>query len=240
MVLSDIRTKVANNVLRPDDIPDTSGGLIDGWIDDTQREICRAYNFDFMEAEATIDTTDEQRAYSLPTAGDSGWTEVDSGTVLRFKSEINLQLINSNNNRVPLIKAHKKDIEDKSNYRNTSDSGTPKYYDIQRGKIHLYNKPDHSSNSDTAWAITFEYYGYLADVSGTDAATNALISNHHEVLEVGATAKAFRYVHEFEIAREWQADFRGKIADMITETITSRYGTIEEGMAPRAGSGGAG
>ena len=85
MALSDIRTRVAQNINR-DDIPDTNGGLIDRWINDAQRRICQSHNFQLMETEADADTVDEQVNYALPIA---------SGTDLRFKSEISCELIDA-------------------------------------------------------------------------------------------------------------------------------------------------
>jgi len=232
MSLSDIRTHVAENVNR-DDVPDTSGGKIDRWINDVQRQICRVYNFPFMETEATSSTVDEQRSYSLPDG---------SGTDLRFKAEINCELINSENGRVKLTKAHKQDIENKSEYADLDDKGVPRHYAIQNNQIHLYHKPDHSQNNDTAWTINFEYYGYLADLS-TDAGTNDLIDDYPEVVEAGATARALKWAGtegaeaEGKTADSWEREFREMLAIMIREADEFKFGTLEEGMRPQEGSG---
>lgn len=233
--LSDLRTRVANNIDR-DDVPDTAGGLIDRWINDAQRRVCRAHNFAFMEAHVTRDTSDETRAYSLPTAGDSDWTEIDSGTVLRYRAEINCELINSDSYRVPLTKKYKQDIEDDPRYRDTEGYGTPKCYSMQNGKLHLEPPPNHSSNSDEAWTIDFEYYGFLADLS-SDSDNNDLTNNYPDVVEAFATSCAFRYVLEFDTGKAWERDGIDLVNEMVIEDNRNKHGNIEVGMQPRRGSG---
>lgn len=224
MALSDIRTRVANIVNR-DDIPDTAGGLIDTFINDAQRRICKGHNFTFMESEATTSTVDEQQDYSLPTStGD-----------LRFKSEISLELINSDNYRVPLKRAFKQDLEKDTDYRKSTSSSTPKKYCIQRGQIYLYPIPDHASNSDTAWTLNLEYYGYLTDLSD-DTDTNDLITDHPETVEALAASMAFRYAFEEEKAEYWEGKAADMIRDMIKEDFSNKYGNLEEGMEPEAGA----
>lgn len=226
MALSDIRTNVADNVNR-DDVPNTSGGLIDQAINNTQREICRIYNFEFMETETTSDTVDEQRSYSLPDG---------SGDALRFKAEINCELINYDDYRIPLTKIHKQDAENKAEYRDTGGMGTPRCYSIQYRQLHLYNKPDHSCNNDEAWTINLEYYGFLAELSDGDD-TNDLIDDNPELVEAGATARCFGWAHEDEKKREWRVHFEAMLLTAIREDEVNKYGTIEEGMAPIEGSG---
>jgi len=225
MALSDIRTKVADNLNR-DDIPDETGGRIDDWINDAKRVICRTHNFAFMETEITASTVDEQQAYSLP----------DGTNALRFKSEISCELINADACRVPLIKKNKQDLEDMRRYRDTEGYGTPRYYAIQYGQIHLFPAPDHGANNDTAWTLNLEYYGYLDDLS-EDTDTDDLIDGFPEVVEALATARGFRFSHEYDKAAQWKADAMAMIFDMVKEDVVMKYGTLEEGMEPRAGSG---
>jgi hypothetical protein len=226
MARSDVRTRVAGNINR-DDIPDSSGGKIDQWINDAQREICRVHDFGFMETEATVPTVDGQQSYELPDG---------SGTELRFKTEINCELINASNGRVDLIKIHKQDAEKRVEYEDSTESGTPRHYAVQYKQLHFYPAPAHASNSNTAWTVNFEYYGYLDDLSA-DADTNDLIANYPEVVEAAATAAGFRYVGEFDRATYWRAIFKEGLAEMISEDNIVKYGTLEEGMAPRAGAG---
>jgi len=226
MALSTIRTKVANIVNR-DDIPDTAGGLIDGWINDAQRRVCRAYNFAFMESEATASTVDEQQNYALPTA---------SGDDLRFKSEISLELVNSYSYRVGLKRLYKQDLERKAEYLDTTDYGEPRYYSIQKGQIYLFPTPDHTSNAETAWTLNLEYYGYLDDLS-EDTDSNDLVSYHPDALVALASADAFRYAHEEEKAEYWESKGKNYIEEMIREEQVNTHGNLEEGMEPEDGAG---
>ncbi len=221
MALSDVRTRVVNNVNR-DDIADVNGGLVDQWINDSQRKICRAYNFAFMETEVTTSTVDEQQNYQLP-AG--------SGSDLRWKAEISCELINSDDYRVRLSRIFKQDAERRDTNQLSTDSGTPSHYSIQKGQIYFYPIPDHAFNSDTAWTVNLEYYGFLDDLSA-DTDTNDLITNYPEVVEAFATALAYEYALEEERASFWLNKGNGLVQDMVAEDISNQYGNIEEGMEP--------
>lgn len=220
MALSDIRTRVAVNVDR-DDVPDTAGGLIDRWINDAQRRICRSHNFSFMESEADTTLVPTQRNYSLPTA---------SGSDLRFKAEISLEIISSGGDRIRLKRVFKQDAENDDRFISTTETGTPSKYAIQKGQIYLFFIPD------AALTMNLEYYGFLDDVSD-DTDTNDLIANYPEVLESLATAFAFRYVYEEERSNYWEEKAQSQVREMIQEDNSNKYGNIEEGMEPEPGAG---
>jgi hypothetical protein len=222
MALSDIRTRIANNVNR-NDIPDSAGGLIDRWINDSQRQICRSYNFSFMETETTTTTVEDQTSYSLPDG---------TGTTLRFKSEISLELIEPVSlDRKPLKKTTKQDAE---RVFRTNKSGRPKQYAIQQKAIFFYPTP--TSNSSNNWTVNIEYYGYLADLSA-DTDTNDLVDDFPEVLEYLGTAMALRYVMEEERAEFWESKFKQYLSGMVQESDNDRYGTQELGARPEPGAG---
>lgn len=220
MALSDIRTRVARNVNR-DDVPDTAGGLIDRWINDAQRRICRAHNFTFMEAEADTTLVINQRNYALPTA---------SGSDLRFKTEISLEIIDSNSHRRRLKRIYKQDAENRTEFMDTTQSGTPRNYAIQKGQIYLYPLPD------ATLTMNLEYYGFLDDLSA-DTDTNDLIDDYPETVEVFATALAFRYIFEEERAVYWETKGIALVNEMIRESNDNMYGNLEEGIAPEPGAG---
>ena len=225
MALSDVRTRVVSNINR-DDIPDTNGGLVDRWINDSQRKICRAYNFAFMETEVTTSTVDQQQNYALPTG---------SGSDLRWKVEISCELIDTNNYRVRLNRIFKQDAEKRDSNQLSTDSGTPSHYSIQKKQIYFFPIPNHANNSNTAWTVNFEYYGFLAGLSA-DIDTNDLIDNYPEVVEAFATNLAYEYVLEEERAMFWLNKANGMVQDMIAEDISNQYGNIEEGMEPEIGA----
>jgi hypothetical protein len=219
MALSDIRTRVANNIDR-DDIPDTAAGLIDRWINDAQRRVCRAHNFTFMESEADTTLVVDQRNYSLPTG---------SASALRFKSEISMEIILTNSHRQKLKRIFKQDAEKREEFTDTTGSGTPRSYAIQKGQIYLYPKPN------KALTMNIEYYGFLATLS-TDAGTNDLMDDYPEVVEALATAFGFRYVYEEERADFWENKAMALVQEMIKENDQNVYGNIEEGIEPESGA----
>lgn len=222
MALSDIRTRIANNVNRSD-IPDTAGGLIDRWINDAQRQICRSYNFTFMETETQTTTVEDQTSYTIPDG---------TGSTLRFKSEISLELIEPvSGRRRPVIKSTKQDAERKYRSENT---GRPREYAIQQKAVFFYPTP--SGNSGNNWTVNIEYYGYLDDLS-EDSDTNDLVDDFPEALEYLGTAMALRYAMEEERADYWEKKFGTFLVGMVQEADNDRYGTQELGIRPEPGAG---
>lgn len=220
MALSDIRTRVANNIDR-DDVPDTNGGLIDRWINDAQRRVCRAFNFAFMESEAETTLVVSQRNYALPTA---------SGSDLRFKTEISLEIIGSDNNRIRLKRIFKQDAEWKDRFINVTDTETPRIYAIQKGQIYLYPIPN------KALTMNLEYYGFLDDLS-SDSDTNELIDDYPEVVEALATAFGYRFVFEEERSDYWESKANALVQEMIKETNDNIFANMEGGIEPERGAG---
>lgn len=220
MALSDIRTRVAKNINRSD-VPDTAAGLIDRWINDAQRRVCRAHDFTFMEAEANTTLVVGQRNYSLPTA---------SGTDLRFKVEISLELYSEDSARIQLKRIFKQDAEKKRKFAGTGDTGTPSMYAIQKGQIYLYTTPD------TALTMNLEYYGFLDDLIA-DTDTNDLIDDYPDVMEALATTFGYRYAFEEERGDYWESKANALVSEMVKEDDSNKYGNIEEGMEPEDGAG---
>ncbi len=221
MALSDIRTRVQTNINR-DDIPDENGGLIDRWINDAQRRICRAHNFTFMESEADTALVVNQRNYALPTG---------SGSDLRFKAEISLEIIASSGNRDKLKRIFKQDAERRVEYTDTTGTAqAPRNYAIQKKQIYLYPLPL------AALTMNLEYYGYLADLSA-DTDTNDLMDNYPETVEALATSFGLRYALEEERADYWEGKATTLTNEMVREDDSNKYGSIEEGIEPEAGAG---
>lgn len=191
-----------------------------------------------MKQEVEQDTVDEQRKYAVPTADDSDWTEVESGTVWRFKDEVAegpLELIDAGNSRVALRKRMKTQIESDSKFSDLDDSGTPSDYCIDQGYIWLYHKPDHGANSDSAWTMNLEQYGFLPDLSG-DSDTNTVTDDYDEVLEYGATALGYRFGMDIEQAEYWEGQMKKIFDEMVNADITKELASIEGGMEPEKGN----
>lgn len=243
--LTQLRTRIQSNWPSGYHSSDLDGGKINQFVNDTQRWICRgililptgrviSHNFSWMKQEATRNTVDEQRKYSLPVAGDSNWTEVESGTVRKFKSEVSCELIKSNSYRSPLIRRHKQNIENDPYFNNTAGYGIPEVYCIDQEYIWLYKLPKHSLNSGTAFVMNLEFYGYLADLSADDD-TNILTNQYPEVLEYGATELGFRFGHNPEQAEYWAGKKLEAFLHMLEADNVLELTNIEEGMQPAAG-----
>jgi len=215
---------------------DLTDDKTDEFINKIKDRICRVYNFTWMKQEVQQSTVDEQRKYAVPTAGDSNWSEVESGTVWKFKDEVegNLQLINSENVRVEMRKRIKSQIEADDKFSDLDDTGTPSDYCIEQGYIWLYHKPDHGVNADTAWTMNLEQYGYLPDLSG-DSATNTITNDYPEALEYGATALGFRFGMDPEMAEYYEGKFKEIVAEMVEEDTARELAGLESGMEPRKG-----
>ncbi len=202
-------------------------------LNEVQRRACRAYNFAFMKQEVTRSTADETQKYSLPTDETSGatWTEVLNGArILRFKKDISLELINSQEYRVPLIKLHKQLLEDKRILAKETGKGTPRYYDIDQNRIWLYQIPDHSYNAETAWTMNFEFFGYLADL--VTGGSNELTDNHNLLLEYAATARGLVFGKDWAAVEKWKQMAQDIFAAMVDEDLDLQLSGQEEGFFP--------
>lgn len=232
MTLSELRTQVQANW--PDGFH--SGKLttakINTFINDAQKWVCRGsvllpggvlnHNFSFLVTETEADTVDSQRRYDLPSSGTG---------ILAFKADLNIELIDSEGYRRPLIKQHKKNIEDKTQFANTAGTGVPGYFCIEQGDIWLYPLPDHSYNAGNAFTINMEYYGYLTDLSGDDD-ENTLTEDNPEILIWKATAAGFRFGFDIDQAEYWENKSKERLIEMIYEDQDKTLSAIEEGMTP--------
>jgi len=245
MELSVLRTNVQGNWPIGYHSTELTSAKVTGFINDAQKWVCRgnlvlpsgqviSHNFSFLEQEVTRSTTTQQQKYSLPTAGSTDWTEVASGTVRRFKSEITCEIINSENYRLPLERRFKTHIENDSEFANTLGYGIPSVYCITQEYLWLYKIPDHDYNNSTAFTINFEFYGYLPPlVEDTDS--NVLTNNFDEVLEYRATAMGFRFGYDADKAEYFEAKAKERLYEMIREDEDRKLTGIETGLEPDAG-----
>jgi hypothetical protein len=236
MALADIRTDIQANWPDSYHSSDLTDDKTDEFINLAQRWVCRQHNFTFMEMEVTRSTVDSQRQYSVPIAGDTDWTDVNSGTVRRFKTEIEngCELVDASDYRKPLTKLFKSQVKERKEFKNTADAGTPSVYCIEQEYIELWKLPDHSANSDTAWTIYFAFYGYLADLASGNT-SNAITTQYPEVLEYYATALGYRFGEDPDMESYWLGKAAQVLAEMIAEDTQRKLSTIEEGMRPGIG-----
>lgn len=234
--LSEIRSDIQANWPTNYHSSDLDNDKTDEFINLAQRWVCRSHNFTFMEQECTRSTVDSQRQYNLPTAADANWTDVNSGTVRRFKSELEngCELLDADNYRKELIKSFKSEIKHKKKFRNTADKGRPTHYCIEQEYIELWKLPDHTYNGGSAWTIYLAYYGYLADLS-SDSDTNAITDDYPEVLEYYATALGYRFGADADMEEYWLGRAAQVLAEMMAEDNQKKLSTIEEGIRPARG-----
>lgn len=231
--LTTIRDRVKENWPAEFHATELTNAVITRYLNSVQRELCRAHNFAFMKQEVTRLTVDETQKYTLPTAGDANWTEVLTGaTVLRFKRDISLELINSQSYRVPLIKLHKQLLEDKKVLAKETGKGIPQYYDVDQKRIWLYKIPDHDYNDNTAWTMNFEFYGFLADVADDSSDNNELTNNHPLILEYGATARGFAFAQDWVAYAKWLNLAQEIFLIMLEEDTELQLSGQEEGFFP--------
>jgi len=233
MNLLELREIIKSN-LEGASIPNLTDAMFNRWINSAQRWVCEGslvsggilieHNFSFLVAETQADTTDKQRRYALPTAADS---------ILAFKADKNIELINHLSYRHPLIKVLKKDIEDNPKFRNLAGKGVPSHFCIEQSDIWLYPLPSHASNNNTAFTINMEYYGYLTDLSA-DGDTNVLTISYPEVLEFKATALGFLWIKDEQVSL-YDGLAKEKLAEMITVDQTKKIIGLERGMRPLLG-----
>jgi len=240
MTIANLRTKIENNW--PDGLATdlgitvVNGGTLDGWVNDMQRRICRTFDFSWMKQQVYRDTTTLRQYYALPTASDTGWTDVDGGTVLKFKGEVkgNCWLKTAINYRKQLLKRLKTSIEEDSYFDNTAGHGIPECYYVNASNIWLYRKPDHNYNSNTAFVLYLLFYGYLADLSDSNT-SNILTTTYPEVLKYAATAMGFRYAHDLDMAEYYMSKATEIFNEMVQADRIAELAGIEEGMQPAKG-----
>ena len=212
------------------------------FVNNAQRWICRGsiivpgmalnHNFSFLKQEVARNTVTQTQTYSLPTAADTTWTTVPAGGVVRkFKADDTCELKNSEDYRVPLIKQLKRNMEEKMEFLNTLGYGIPTHYVIDGDYLWLYRIPDHAYNSDEAFTINLEFYGYLADLSA-DSDSNVLTNDFPDILEYHATAAGFRFGFDIEQAEYFENKAKERFIEMITSDQDKTLSALEEGMYP--------
>jgi len=226
MSLVTLRNRVSAALDR-DDLSNTD---LNRFINDAQRLICRSHNFDFMQTHVTATTVNYQQAYALP----------DGTDARRFKQDIRVELENSSQYRIPLIRRTLRDLDDDPAFTvrpdGTSDDGcgTPSHYAISNNTLYLYKAPDHASNDDTAWTIHIAYYGYLDDLT-TDDDTNRLVDEYPELVAAYAIGFGFQHVWEEERAAYWLNLAGEMLRSAAKSDRAHQFAGIETGFEPGYG-----
>lgn len=191
-------------------------------INKVLRRICRKHDFMGMSKLFSTETTDETRTISLPDGSTSYW---------RYKKDISVELVNADSRRIPLTCRDKESIENDLGHMDTTDAGIPSEYAIARQAIWLFPLPDHGQNSDSAWTVNINYYGYPPDLSN-DSDTNFITDGCPEVLEYGALAECLELGKDFEEAAYWRAKYDSVLQELIEEDDAAQHGPLEQGFVP--------
>lgn len=208
------------------------------WINQALRWVCEGqvivtdqfgktmmiqHDFSFLCCEAQASTVNEQRKYALPDGSVTG--------VLEFRKDKNIELVNSQDYRVPLTKVLKKDIEDDTSFSYLLGKGIPSHFCIEQYDIWLYKLPDHSCNEATAWTINMEYYGYLPALSA-DGDTNIITLKNPEVLEWKSTELGFNWAKDTDGVEIYGNRATKRLLEIINNNQAIKLGALERGCQP--------
>lgn len=212
----------------------TSAKIID-FFNVAQKAIANRYNFSCMETEAYCNTADGIRTVTLPDAGGGGtWTESASGSVLRYKDELAVDLQDYNGIRIPLMRGYKAKLENSIRLLNTADKGIPRWYAIHGNKLWFYDLPDHAANNDTAFKVYLKYYGYMPSFTSTSE-SNAMLVDFDTVYEYMATALGYRVGLDWEAYASWQEQAIMELAVAVEADMARQHSMIEQGIEPVLG-----
>lgn len=179
---------VKMNIGRPGDTTLDDYTLI--WINQTQHDICNRKNWPFMRQTDTISFSQSDTSQSLPTG---------------FKDEDGVYIVEDDDTFTELEMI---DFVDMRRFHDDTTEGKPTVYAYDgQGNILIRPVPDQ------AYTVRIDYYEYLDDLAEAGA-SNTLLTNFPEVLETGATYRAFRYLSEFEEAKGWLEIHEMKVKDM--------------------------
>ncbi len=186
------------------DRTDITASQLNTWINYAQRQICEAFNYDFMQKQGKVVTEDGQRTYILPSD---------------YKDERTLEMINQDDQRVPLYKYTKEQLENE--FKDTTKTGIPKYYCFSQQAIFLYPLPDHSKNGGNRWIMNIEYYGYVDDlVNDTDE--TELTKKYPQFVMHMTLSEAFDFIYEEEKAQYYYKKAISEFQDIRHQQLKSR------------------
>jgi len=166
-------------------------------IKDAHKEIQRRYNWRFMEDETTIDVSEGDSTFDLPSD---------------FKQEKNPEMSDTATGYCRMRKIIKDGIE----ARDTSDEGRPLLYRIWHGKGHLYAK------ADSDYSFPLEYYKWLPALGSDTTPTGdnaAFVDEFREVIEAYAIMKGNRRLKRDDEADRWERRFEKWLASRMDDDL---------------------
>lgn len=166
-------------------------------IKDGHKEIQRRQNVRFMEAETTINVSEGDSTFDLPSD---------------FKQEKNPEMSDTATGYCRMRKIIKDGIES----RDTADEGRPLLYRIWHGTGYLYAK------ADKGYSFPLEYYKWLPALNSDTAPTGdnaAFVDEFREVIEAYAIMKGKGRLKQYDEADKWERKFEKRLASRMDDDL---------------------
>jgi hypothetical protein len=189
--LSVMRTNVGN------DIQDTSsdmGDLIDRYLNRRYMDVIRRVNWNYINEDYTISVTSGTQDYALPSD---------------FKNELYAY---DQTNKIKLARIELQDWV-RTHENGVNDSGSVEAYAVFKSDDgSKYARFFYNPNSN----ITVDF-PYLVNPTALSADGDTPALDIEDLMEIGATADAWRYKRQFVKAREYETLYEQKLTDYIWE-----------------------
>lgn len=196
--LQNLRDEV-RQVLGNVDTDDLSNTDLDLMLNLSWWELAAKVNWREIDGEATLATANGVRNYTL------------SAITSDFHSIRRVSILQANTTEAtPLLQAEYEELFDKRD-DSTEARGTPSQYARFRGDIVFYPVPDSS------YTVRIHYRRTLADL---EASGPPVPQEWHEIIMLGAAARAFRRFNDFEKSQAMNAERNSLIA--TTKTVESK------------------
>lgn len=166
-------------------------------IKDAHKEIQRRHNFRQMEKSDTINVSEGDTTFDLPSD---------------FKQEKNPEMSDSDTGYCRIRKIIKDGIES----RDTADSGRPLLYRIWGGQGYLYPK------ASGAFTFPVEYYCWLPALDSDTAPTgkNAeFVDEVHKAIEAWGISEGKRRVKRYDEADYWEGVFERRCNSLENDDL---------------------
>jgi len=211
MTASQIWARVKLNLNRTDEGIDDR---IKEWVNDRQHTICREFNFHFTEIEQEAETVSGQRSYKFADIAPA------------YKEELKVDLKTSAGKWLHLKKSEVRDLEQRKQFKDTTETGTPTHYYVWQDAFYLFPIPD------KAYTLNLKYFSYLTDLStGTD--TNGLTIHYPNVLIYAATGEGFAYFEDNEATMKYETKYANELRKMISQQVNRSYANLDLQIKPR-------
>jgi len=196
MNYQEMQSDVLNRV---DDIDNEElADMVNTWLNQVYLDICSRYNWKFLEKTDTATITSTTTSLNL----DVELTDLNKvyDVVIEDSDGVKTRLM-----FLP------EDIFQQMYSKSKQDTtGTPKYYRIWGNTMYFYNLPDEN------FTVTMKYTFYTSRMVGPGD-TPIFPETFHEIIVLGAAAKARQYNDDFEEADMIQKEYETKLTLMMAK-----------------------